>query len=158
MRRFAGRCLAQSMRDGAQSRRNLQRTWHTTANRLFGDLAAFWPGLTGYGEGWRCRRALRHVFMPFVDHGSSCQLRSLAGAGDDSSGLFDVCRMDGYGPSVPLDPSADRVSDPPVLHRQAFSLDGPGRAITSWPEPVSKGQMVSSADQAAEGTCLLKLV
>jgi len=87
--------------------------------------------------------------MPFVDHGSSYQLRSLAGAGDDSSGLFDVCRMDGYGPSVPLDPSADRVSDPPVLHRQAFSLDGQDGQSHPGPEPVSKGQMVSSADQAA---------
>jgi hypothetical protein len=103
-------------------------------HRLFGKLAASWPGLTGCGEGWRCRRSLRQAFMPFVDHGSSYQLRSLAGAGDDSSGAFDVCRMNGHGPLVPLDPSADRVSDPSVLHRQAFSLDGPGRAITSWPQ------------------------
>jgi hypothetical protein len=37
--------------------------------------------------------------------------------------------MNGDGPFVSLDPSADRVSDPPVLHRKAlcapsFFLDG----------------------------------
>jgi hypothetical protein len=67
--------------------------------------------------------------MPPVDHRSSQPLSSLAGAGDDFSVAFDVCGVNGHGPFVSLDPSADRVSDPPVLHRKpfravVFCLDG----------------------------------
>ena len=67
--------------------------------------------------------------MPPVDHRSSQPLSSLAGAGDDFSVAFDVCGMNGHGPFVSLDPSADRVSDPSVLHRKpfravVFCLDG----------------------------------
>jgi hypothetical protein len=60
----------------------------------------------------------RRAFEPPVDHRSSWQLRSLTGAGDDSSRAFDLCGMNGHGPFVSLDPSADRVSDLPVLHRR----------------------------------------
>jgi hypothetical protein len=60
--------------------------------------------------------------MPLVDHRSSKQLRSHTGAGDHSSRAFDVCGMNGHGPFVPLDPSADRISDLPVLHRKSLRV------------------------------------
>jgi hypothetical protein len=60
--------------------------------------------------------------MPLVDHRSSKQLRSHTGAADDSSRAFDVCVMNGHGPFVPLDPSADRISDLPVLHRKSLRV------------------------------------
>ena len=66
------------------------------------------------------RSASRCAFMPAVDHRSSLQLRPLTGAGDNSSRAFNVCGMNGYGPFLSLDPSADRVSDPPVLHLKPF--------------------------------------
>jgi len=98
------------------------------------------PGLVAIGGH---RRALRHAVMPLVDHFSSNQLSSLAGAGDDSSSAFDVCRMDGHGPLVPLDPGTDRVSDPPVLHRRVLNLDGPrtcGHILA--PDRLAKGKHV----------------
>ena len=55
---------------------------------------------------------------PPVNHRSSNQLRSLPGASNDSFRAFDARRVDGYSPFVSLDPSADRVPDPPVLHRK----------------------------------------
>jgi hypothetical protein len=54
--------------------------------------------------------------------------------------------MNRYGPFVPLDPSADRVSDPPVLHlkvfRTAVLLGGQDNRPppTSCPKLVSKEQ------------------
>jgi hypothetical protein len=63
--------------------------------------------------------ALRCAFMPLVDHRSSYQFRSLTGTIDDFSRTFDVCGMNRYGPFASLDPSADRVSNPPVLHLKA---------------------------------------
>jgi hypothetical protein len=40
----------------------------------------------------------------------------------DSSRAFDVCGMNGHGPFVPLDPSVDRISDLPVLHRKSLRV------------------------------------
>jgi hypothetical protein len=65
---------------------------------------------------WLCF-ALR---VPLVDHRSSYQLRSLAGARYNFSRTFDVCGMNRYGPFVSLDPSTDRVSNPSILHLKFF--------------------------------------
>jgi hypothetical protein len=101
--------------------------------------------------------ALRCAFIPPVDHRSSYQLRSLTGADDNFSRTFDVCGMDRYGPFASLDPSADRVSDPPVLHLKVFRTAAfLGPPHTPCPKLVSKDQ--PRCDAAWAGGLLAQLL
>ena len=78
---------------------------------------------------------------PPVDHRSSNQLRSLAGASNNSLRAFDARRVDGYSPFVSFDPSADRVPDP--LYSGGH-VDGPEtrswlrrhRGLAAWQSPT----------------------
>ena len=85
---------------------------------------------------WRCSRRCAKFRLslpllatlrraPPVDHRSSYQLRSLTGASNDSFRAFDARRVNGDSPFVSLDPSADRIPDPPVLHRNTFRARPP---------------------------------
>jgi hypothetical protein len=95
--------------------------------------------------------------IPPVDHRSSYQLRSLTGAGDNFSRTFDVCGMNRYGPFASLDPSADRVSNPPVLHLKVFRTAAfLGPPPTSCPKLVSKEQQ--RCDAAWVGGLLAQLL
>ena len=56
------------------------------------------------------------LFQPIVYQGARLQFCLPARSDDDPSLHLDAHRMNGDGPLLSLDPSADRVSYPPVLH------------------------------------------
>jgi hypothetical protein len=78
----------------------------------------------------------RVAFQPSVYHGARLQFCFLAWSADDLPLHLDARRMNGDGPLLSLDPSADGVSYAPVLHRVKF---GPKSAVWAMRSGARRG-------------------